>query len=488
MRRFARMFRNKWRSSTLSRRVHWQGKKIVVFGGSFNPPHKGHVQIVHRLVKLGYYVVVVPCGRRTEKDTTNSIEPIHRAILCDKAFAHIPNVEVYLDDLERAVFTRTMDLDALMHERYPGAKILHAFGADNFVGGKEGKSVIQTRWHEGERAWQELSFLVFDREGSTLTKHDLPPKSKRIIVGVSGSSTEVRERRINHKPIDHLVTKEVNDHILLFSLYAGLPANGIPEDTVDLPRVKIVFNEESPKARAMAKLFEPLASDDPEYILVFGGDGFMLSVIRKYWRLRLPFLGINAGNHGGIMNAVKWFETLTTNPQAINLHHLPLLFAEGEREDGTPFEALAFNDAWVERATGQTGWVKLLIDGKVAEERVMCDAMLAATSAGTQAYATSMGAQSQNITQNSITIAASAVFQPPHWEHGTIDPGCVVDFHILDPAKRPMKAFVDGVEIGRVKWMRMRESRIASVVLVFDPREDLRIKRLARRYSGFRPT
>ena len=37
-------------------------------------------------------------------------------------------------------------------------------------------------------------------------------------------------------------------------------------------------------------------------IIVIGGDGFMLSTLKKYHRYKKPFYGINSGSYGFLMN------------------------------------------------------------------------------------------------------------------------------------------------------------------------------------------
>ena len=37
-------------------------------------------------------------------------------------------------------------------------------------------------------------------------------------------------------------------------------------------------------------------------IIVIGGDGFMLSTLKKYRNYKKPFYGINSGNYGFLMN------------------------------------------------------------------------------------------------------------------------------------------------------------------------------------------
>ena len=48
----------------------------------------------------------------------------------------------------------------------------------------------------------------------------------------------------------------------------------------------------------------------------------------------------------------------------------------------------------------------------------------------------------------------------------------VVELRTLDPAKRPLRGYIDGVDQGEVRSMKARVSNIAAVELAFDPRFD----------------
>ena len=47
------------------------------------------------------------------------------------------------------------------------------------------------------------------------------------------------------------------------------------------------------------KNFSPLKASS---IVVFGGDGFMLKNLKKYYRFNKPFYGVNCGSFGFLMN------------------------------------------------------------------------------------------------------------------------------------------------------------------------------------------
>ena len=92
-------------------------KKIAIYGGSFNPPRPAHRLMVEMMVREFGEVIVVPCGPRPDKLTTNDIDPIHRAAMADMTFGGLPNVRVELFDLENATFTRTHKLNEMFGGR-----------------------------------------------------------------------------------------------------------------------------------------------------------------------------------------------------------------------------------------------------------------------------------------------------------------------------------------------------------------------------------
>ena len=62
-------------------------------------------------------------------------------------------------------------------------------------------------------------------------------------------------------------------------------------------------------------------------IIVLGGDGFMLKTLKKYYKLRKPFYGINSGNYGFLMNRFsnKNFLKNLTSSKSVNIHPLQMI-------------------------------------------------------------------------------------------------------------------------------------------------------------------
>jgi NAD+ kinase len=212
-------------------------------------------------------------------------------------------------------------------------------------------------------------------------------------------------------------------------------------------------------------------------VLVLGGDGTMLQAIRDHWRLRLPFVGLNAGTLGFLMN-----ESLPNELEEseLVLYRMPMLRVDTETADGKRTEGLACGDAWVERESGQAAWLRIEVDGRTQVAKVVGDGLLVATPAGASSYARAMGATPVPLTAPVLTLAGSNVFLPRFWRPVSLTETAHVRItslnHKNEPglnSKRPVRGFIDGRHVGLVKSMDIRVSAVAAVELAFTPEFDL---------------
>ncbi len=455
-------------------------KRIAVFGGSFNPPEVHHRAVVEALSAQFDRVIVVPCGPRPDKPPTNDIEPVHRAVMCDMAFRGIPNVEVALFDLENGTFTRTIALD----ERYRSlGEVWHVIGSDLVCGGATGAADIQTKWQNGADIWRELRFAVVDRPEFPFGAADLPPHSVMISVGRTGSSRGIRKMVYDHQPITGLVSSEIESYIDRYGLYrTSFRPNGARISFPD-PKPFLIHDTRNPRAAALADRFSGIAvaKDHANCILAIGGDGTMLRAIREddHWRLRLPFIGVNAGHRGYLLNNID--ETELADPlflfSNLLVYQLPQLRIEYTDISGAEYGLYAFNDAWVQRHGGnQSAWLRVTVDGRVRIKKLVGDGLLVCTPAGSTAYARAMRASPLLIDSRAWLLVGNNVFDPLGWVSAPLSVESEIRIDSLDYAKRPIAACIDGVDCGEVSSVRARVSKIASIELAFLARHDITAK------------
>ena len=441
-------------------------KRVAVYAGSFDPPAVHHRRIAELLAGQFDEVVVFPSGPRPDRPTLDSL-PIHRAVMADLNFRRVAKVRVDLSDIEGSRFTPNHEYDRAFGG--PGVTVSHVVPAAAVRGGAAGDAKVQTEWAHGPDLWTAADFTVLREAGEPVDAADLPPIGRTLEVPPHATGNLIRSLLFEGEPVDGLLVPEVEAYVRRHGLFRPTPPARECVFRVPAPRLRIVYDNRRKEAAAVAKALKKYESPDPEAIAVIGGDGTMLRAIRLHWRDRLPFFGLNLGHLGFLLNDKSHLEFWTED---LRLYQLPLLWVETVGTDGTKQEAVAFNDCWVERQTGQTAWVEVAVNGRVRMPKVVADGMLIATAAGSTSYARAMGATPLPFNAPLLTLAGSNVLQPEFWHPAVLTTDSTVTVRSLDSVKRPLQGFVDGVDVGRVAEMTVRLSNVGAVELLFTREHD----------------
>jgi NAD+ kinase len=250
-----------------------------------------------------------------------------------------------------------------------------------------------------------------------------------------------------------------------------------------VPRLELHYDPKNHLARQIygqLRAFEvPPNSGEPDLIVPIGGDGYMMHCVRRHWRRFIPFFGVNAGHVGFLLNDAALLEELLSAP--LRLHLAPMLYCKavpltssGNTPD--PTVALAFNDAWIERASGQTARLSVRINGIERGSNVRGDGILVSTAAGSTAYAQALGGSPLPVGAPILQLVGSNCTYPPRWRPVHLNEDVQVELRSLDTEKRPCRAFVDSVDLGLVQSLSARASRVAGVQLAFTYSCDLQSK------------
>lgn len=449
-------------------------RTLAVYGGSFDPPGLHHRQAARELAGAFDEVVVVPCGPRPDRPAVNDTQPVHRAVMADLTFGDLPKVRVELFDLEERTFTRTLGLEARFA---PLDEVWHVVHADYFRGGRQGASQIQREWERGPELWQRIRFAVLSPTDDPIDSADLPPKHRVFSIEPTVRSAYIRSRVFHHQSIDGMVVPAVDEYIRRHNLFRGVPPTRDTTYSPGKPKLKLVTDPRNERSQKLAEVLRPLEGDPPDLIVTLGGDGTMLHAIREHWRLRKPFFGVNTGHIGFLLNNLPPEETTRAALEALwlselRLYQLPLLWVEAVSSDGPRQSRLAFNDVWVERATGQTAWIEVKVDGEVRLPKVVADGALVATAAGSTAYARAMGAMPLPFNTPVLVLVGSNVLYPEFWKPVYLPLPSEVELTTLDPERRPLHGYVDGISQGLVRSLRVRTSNIAAAELAFTRDQD----------------
>jgi NAD kinase len=228
-----------------------------------------------------------------------------------------------------------------------------------------------------------------------------------------------------------------------------------------------VIDETQEQAHSLAFLAAVETSDDPaeaDALVVFGGDGAMLHNIQDHMHLDKPFLGINAGTRGYLMNN-------TQDPDHFHEHLAQVCFQELWLLEGlartTAGEVTVhgFNDIWVERRTAQTLRMRITVDGSLQPPLLVGDGILFCTPQGSTGYNLALRGKPTcpTVPVLQVTPMACLIEKSPVSSLMLSDTTVVsVDFE--DIAKRPGRLFHDGIHRVKEPVERLTVRRSARTV------------------------
>lgn len=443
-------------------------RRIAVYASTFDPPSLFHRAEVDALLENGFdEVVVFPTGPRPLKGEHEHAAPIHRAAIASLAFRGLEKVTIDYTDLSMKSFSSPCDIETKYSAQGEVWYVVHHSMIED---GNNRKSVIQMQWDDGLRLWSESRFAILGPSDIRTDSDSLPPHHQFISVPERPSSAELRDRVYRGVSIADCVDVDVNAYVLRHRLFVPDSRERRASFCLEQPRLLIAYDDRNPKSIAIAEKYTRFASSTPNLVLVLGGDGTMLRAIREHWQLRVPFIGLNTGHLGFLMN-----ENLPEELVNLELvsYNLPMLRVDATRPDGETTWGLAFSDVWLERAEGQAAWLRVDIDGETRVAKVVGDGMLISTAAGSSAYARAMGAVPVPIDTPTLTLAGSNIFQPRFWKPMILSDESLITLSSLDySGKRPLRCYIDGLPLGMMQDIEVRRSLSASVELAFTKQFD----------------
>ena len=110
------------------------GMRVGLFGGSFNPPHEGHLHVAETArIRLGLDRVVWLVSPQNPLKSADETAPLDQRMAWTRALADGPSMIV--SDFEtRAGTWWTIDTLRLLKARHPGVRFVWVMGSDNLAG------------------------------------------------------------------------------------------------------------------------------------------------------------------------------------------------------------------------------------------------------------------------------------------------------------------------------------------------------------------
>jgi len=203
--------------------------RLGILGGSFNPPHRGHIELArHALRELGLRRVLLMPARvspgKPVGEQPNAAHPEHRLEMCRLAAAGVEGVEACPLEIERKAPSYTVDTLRALHDEHPDTAFTFILGADV-------ASTLPT-WREAAALPALAQFAVALRVGGRpIVEPDQIgfPIVRLHMPMIDVSSSLVRERARRGLPIEELVGRPVASYIAAHGLYRGTDSVGTGE-------------------------------------------------------------------------------------------------------------------------------------------------------------------------------------------------------------------------------------------------------------------
>ena len=204
--------------------------KIAIYGGTFNPPHRGHVESLQAVYEQAKpdRVLVIPASIPPHKElAAGSPDAEERLELTRLAFKELPYAEVTDMELTRTGKSYTSDTVAELLRKYPDAELMLAMGTDMFLS-------FET-WHEYRYLIDNVTMLVFARregEDEKIFKYGEYLESK---YGAKINYIMHDPLPISSSEIRRLLPRRLGRELLPGAVFANIVKNGDYAAKPDFP-------------------------------------------------------------------------------------------------------------------------------------------------------------------------------------------------------------------------------------------------------------
>lgn len=188
--------------------------RLGIFGGSFDPPHLGHLLTVIDAAETLRLDAVrfVPAATQPFKVGRASAAPHERMAMTERIVARVPGFTADATEIDRAGLSFTVDTLSTIAGSVPDAELVLLLGADAFA--------LFDQWREPARILELARIAVLTRGREKMPEGGARPgvtylQTRRVDI----SSTELRARVADGRTIRGFVPDAVADYIAEHRLY-----------------------------------------------------------------------------------------------------------------------------------------------------------------------------------------------------------------------------------------------------------------------------
>ena len=222
----------------------------------------------------------------------------------------------------------------------------------------------------------------------------------------------------------------------------------------------------------LIKKVETTSLKKSNVIIVLGGDGFMLQTLKKLYKYKKPFYGINSGNYGFLMNKFSSKDFIKNLKISHNIKIYPLQMTVRTKSHQIK-KSIAINEVSILRQSKQASSISITSNKKNIIKNLISDGVLVSTPAGSTAYNLSAHGPILNLDSNKLTVTPISPFRPRRWKGTIVSDKSKIIIKNLDCNKRPISAVADNFEVRNAKTIMIQSNKKIFFDLLYDKNNSL---------------
>ena len=226
---------------------------------------------------------------------------------------------------------------------------------------------------------------------------------------------------------------------------------------------------------SLEKKIQSISLTKSKLIVVIGGDGFMLQTLKKFYKLKKPFYGVNSGHYGFLMNRFSnknFFKNLTS-AKLIQIHPLEM---KVRTKNNQLKKSIAINEVSILRQSRQAASLLIKSGSKQIIKKLISDGVLVSTPAGSTAYNLSVHGPILRLNSKKLSIVPISPFRPRRWKGKIVSDKSNIIIKNLNPSKRPISAVADNIEYRNAKTISIKTIKKIKFNLLYDSNRSLQKK------------
>jgi len=225
----------------------------------------------------------------------------------------------------------------------------------------------------------------------------------------------------------------------------------------------------------LEKKIQSISLTKSKLLVVIGGDGFMLQTLKKFYKLKKLFYGVNSGYYGFLMNRFsnKNFLKNLTSAKLVQIHPLEMKVRTNNNQLK---KSIAINEVSILRQSRQAASLLIKNGSKQIIKKLISDGVLVSTPAGSTAYNLSVHGPILSLNSKKLSIVPISPFRPRRWKGKVVSDKSNIIIKNLNPSKRPISAVADNIEYRNAKTIFIKTIKKIKFNLLYDSNRSLQKK------------